>query len=157
MNGTSMSGFMPEKDLLHTILNDLKRTSREYATGVTEAACPTVRQMFTNLTNSTMLMQGQLFNLMQQQHMYSVASPALRDEVNKQLHDHEQAMHKANQFVQQKLQAQQGYGAGYSGHGGYQQHHHQQQQQQQQHHQQQQQDPYQPQAPGSSRYPDYLS
>ncbi|BFH70213.1 MAG: spore coat protein [Paenibacillus dendritiformis] len=121
MNGTSMSGFLPEKDLLHTILNDLKRTSREYATGVTEAACPSVRQMFTDLTNSTLQMQGQLFNLMQQQNMYSVASPALRDEVNKRLRDQEQTMQKANQFVQQKLQAQQGYGASYYGQGGYQQ------------------------------------
>ncbi|WP_374020456.1 spore coat protein [Paenibacillus thiaminolyticus] len=150
MNGTSMSGFMPEKDLLHTILNDLKRTSREYATGVTEAACPTVRQMLTDLTHSTLQMQGQLFNLMQQQNMYSVASPALRDEVNKQLRNHEQAMQKANQFVQQKLQAQQSYGAGYYGQGGY-------QQQVPYQPQQQQQSSYQTQSSGSSRYSDYLS
>lgn len=153
MNGTSMSGFMPEKDLLHTILNDLKRTSREYATGVTEAACPTVRQMFTDLTNSTLQMQGQLFNLMQQQNMYSVASPALRDEVNKRLRDHEQTMQKANQFVQQKLQAQQGYGAGYYGQGGYR----PQQQQQAPYQPQQQHGSYQTQSSGTSRYSDYLS
>ncbi|WCR27064.1 spore coat protein [Paenibacillus thiaminolyticus] len=150
MNGTSMSGFMPEKDLLHTILNDLKRTSREYAIGVTEAACPTVRQMFTDLTHSTLQMQGQLFNLMQQQNMYSVASPALRDEVNKQLRNHEQAMQKANQFVQQKLQAQQSYGTGNYGQGGY-------QQQAPYQPQQQQQGSYQTQSSGSSRYSDYLS
>lgn len=154
MNGTSMTGFMPEKDLLHTILNDLKRTSREYATGVTEAACPTVRQMFTDLTNSTLQMQGQLFNLMQQQNMYSVASPALRDEVNKRLRDHEQTMQKANQFVQQKLQAQQGYGAGYYGQGGYQP---QQEQQVPYQPQQQQHGSYQTQSSGTSRYSDYLS
>ncbi|MFD3272498.1 spore coat protein [Paenibacillus dendritiformis] len=153
MNGTSMSGFMPEKDLLHTILNDLKRTSREYATGVTEAACPTVRQMFTDLTNSTLQMQGQLFNLMQQQNMYSVASPALRDEVNKRLREHEQTMQKANQFVQQKLQAQQGYGAGYYGQGGYQ----PQPQQQAPYQPQPQHGSYQPQSSGTSRYSDYLS
>ncbi|BFH15797.1 spore coat protein [Paenibacillus melissococcoides] len=151
MNGTSMSGFMPEKDLLHTILNDLKRTSREYATGVTEAACPSVRQMFTDLANSTLQMQGQLFNLMQQQNMYSVASPALREEVNKRLRDQEQTMQKANQFVQQKLQAQQGYGAGFSGQGGY-----QPQPQQQAPYHPEQQVSYQTQS-ASSRYSDYLS
>lgn len=107
MNYTQNSGFMAEKDLLYTILADLKRTSREYVTGVTEAACPAVRQMFTDLTNSTIKMQGELFNLMEQHNMYSVASPALRQEVNKQLQQHQQMQTKTNQFVQQKLNGQQ--------------------------------------------------
>ena len=107
MNYTQNSGFMAEKDLLYTILADLKRTSREYVTGVTEAACPAVRQMFTDLTNSTIKIQGELFNLMEQHNMYSVASPALRQEVNKQLQQHQQMQTKTNQFVQQKLNGQQ--------------------------------------------------
>ncbi|MBN3523070.1 spore coat protein [Paenibacillus apiarius] len=107
MNNTRNSGFMAEEDLLYTILADLKRTSREYATGVTEAACPTVRQMFTDLTNSTLKMQGELFTLMEQNNMYSVASPALRQEVNKQLQQNQQTQMKTNQFVQQKLSGQQ--------------------------------------------------
>lgn len=103
MNGAQNNQFMQEEDLLYTILADLKRTSREYTTGVTEAACPVVRQMFTDLTHSTLTLQGQLFTIMEQNNMYSVASPALRQEVNKQLKDNQQLQMKCNQFVQQKL------------------------------------------------------
>ncbi|OBY78821.1 coat protein F [Paenibacillus sp. KS1] len=119
MNGSQQNQFMQEEDLLYTILADLKRTSREYTTGVTEAACPVVRQMFTDLTHSTLTMQGQLFTLMEKNNMYSVASPALRQELDKQLKDNQQLQMKSNQFVQQKL--------GQTGYGHYQQHAHQQQ------------------------------
>lgn len=103
MNETCNDPFMAEEDLLYTILADLKRTSREYTTGVTEAACPVVRQMFTNLMNSTLTLQDQLFTLMEQRNMYSVSSPAQRQEINKQLQDNQQVQTKGNQFVQQKL------------------------------------------------------
>jgi len=119
MNGSQQNQFMQEEDLLYTILADLKRTSREYTTGVTEAACPVVRQMFTDLTHSTLTMQGQLFTLMEKNNMYSVASPALRQELDKQLKDNQQLQMKSNQFVQQKL--------GQAGYGHYQQHAYQQQ------------------------------
>lgn len=119
MNGSQQNQFMQEEDLLYTILADLKRTSREYTTGVTEAACPVVRQMFTDLTHSTLTMQGQLFTLMEKNNMYSVASPALRQELDKQVKDSQQLQMKSNQFVQQKL--------GQAGYGQYQQHAHQQQ------------------------------
>lgn len=119
MNGSQQNQFMQEEDLLYTILADLKRTSREYTTGVTEAACPVVRQMFTDLTHSTLTMQGQLFTLMEKNNMYSVASPALRQELDKQVKDSQQLQMKSNQFVQQKL--------GQAGYGHYQQHAHQQQ------------------------------
>lgn len=122
MNGSQQNQFMQEEDLLYTILADLKRTSREYTTGVTEAACPVVRQMFTDLTHSTLTMQGQLFTLMEKNNMYSVASPALRQELDKQLKDNQQLQMKCNQFVQQKL--------GQEGYGHYQQHVHQQQEHQ---------------------------
>lgn len=122
MNGSQQNQFMQEEDLLYTILADLKRTSREYTTGVTEAACPVVRQMFTDLTHSTLTMQGQLFTLMEKNNMYSVASPALRQELDKQLKDNQQLQMKCNQFVQQKL--------GQAGYGHYQQHVHQQQEHQ---------------------------
>lgn len=118
MNGAQNNQFMQEKDLLSSILADLKRTSREYTTGVTEAACPVVRQMFTELTHSTLTLQGQLFTIMEQNNMYSVASPALRQEINKLLNDNQQLQMKCNQFVQQKL------GQAGAGYGHYQQHAH---------------------------------
>ncbi|UHA72328.1 spore coat protein [Paenibacillus sp. 481] len=100
-------GFMPEGDLLYTILADLKRTSREYTTAVTEAACPVVRQMFTDLTHSTLQLQGELFYLMEQNNMYSVSSGALQQEVTKQLQQNQQTLQKTQQFLQQKQQSAQ--------------------------------------------------
>jgi len=106
MNTTS---FMPEQDLLYTILTDLKRTVREYVTAATEANCPSVRQMFTDLTNSTLRMQGDLYKLMQQQNMYTLPSPALQQDVNQTHKQNQQTQQKCQQFVNQKL--------GQSGHG----------------------------------------
>ncbi|NMM53846.1 spore coat protein [Paenibacillus aquistagni] len=96
------SSFMPEEDMLYTILADLKRTSREYTTAVTEASCPVVRQMFTDLTNSTLKLQGDLYYLMDQLNMYSASSPVLKQEINKQLQQNQQNMQKTQQFLQQK-------------------------------------------------------
>ncbi|MGZ9583444.1 spore coat protein [Paenibacillus marinisediminis] len=97
------SNFMQEEDLMYTILADLKRTVREYVTAATEANCPVVRQMFTDLTNSTLRMQGDLYNLMQKQNMYSLSSPALRQSVEQAYQQNQQMQQKSQQFVQQKL------------------------------------------------------
>ncbi|MBR2569512.1 MAG: spore coat protein [Paenibacillus sp.] len=102
------SSFMPEEDMLYTILADLKRTSREYTTAVTEASCPVVRQMFTDLTNSTLKLQGDLYYLMDQLNMYSASSPVLKQEINKQLQQNQQNMQKTQQFLQQKQGQQHG-------------------------------------------------
>ncbi|MCJ8013339.1 spore coat protein [Paenibacillus sp. KQZ6P-2] len=98
----SNSAFMQDEDLLYTILSDLKRTVREYTTATTEASCPTVRQMFTQMTNDTLRMQGDLYNLMKQMNMYSTSSPALRQDVDKQIQDARNTQQKCRQFVQQK-------------------------------------------------------
>lgn len=97
----SMQTLMPEKDLAYTVLADLKRVVREYATAATESSCQQTRQMFTNLLNDTLRMQGNLFYAMQQQNMYSVASPALRQEVDKQIKEHQQVIQQAEQHLQQ--------------------------------------------------------
>ncbi|MCG7409856.1 spore coat protein [Paenibacillus sp. ACRRX] len=103
MYSNPSSSFMAEEDLLYTILADLKRTVGEYTTATTESNCPAVRQMFTDLTNSTLKLQGELYNLMSQLNMYSTSSPALRQEVQKQLQQSQQSQQKLQQFIQQKL------------------------------------------------------
>lgn len=116
---------LPDEDLAYTVLSDLKRVVREYATAATESTCPEVRQMFTQLLNSTLKMQGSLFQAMQSQNMYSTASPALRQEIDKQTKEYQQTQQKTSQFLQQRMG---GSPSGFSQYGQYQ----QQQQQQNQ-------------------------
>ncbi|WP_445322331.1 spore coat protein [Paenibacillus sp. IHBB 10380] len=99
----SNSASLPEQDLLNTILCDLKRTVGEYTTATTESACPTVRQMFTHLTNDTLRLQGEVFQLMQQQNQYVVPSKALREELDKQIQQSQKTQQQSRQFVQQTL------------------------------------------------------
>ncbi|WP_429369443.1 spore coat protein [Paenibacillus sp. DS2015] len=103
MNSQSASTILPEEDLLNTVLCNLKRTVREYTTATTESACPTIRQMFTDLTNDTLRLQGDLFHLMQQQNQYTPASKASRQEVDKQLQQSRKTQQQSHQFVQQRL------------------------------------------------------
>ncbi|MCQ6559632.1 spore coat protein [Paenibacillus mendelii] len=97
----SIQTLLPDHDMAYTVLADLKRVVREYATAATESSCQQIRQMFTQLTNDTLRMQGDLYNVMQQQGMYSTASPALRQEVDKQLQQQQQTQQKAQQHLQQ--------------------------------------------------------
>ncbi|OBR62893.1 coat protein F [Paenibacillus oryzae] len=99
--------LLSEEDLASTILSDLKRVVREYATAATESTCPDIRQLFTKLLNNTLNMQGQLFQVMQQSNMYNTASPALRQELDKQSKQYQQTIQKTKQFLQQKLGNQQ--------------------------------------------------
>ncbi|PYE52665.1 spore coat protein [Paenibacillus barcinonensis] len=94
--------FMQEQDLLKTILADLRRTSREYTTATTEASCPMIRSMFNDLTNDTLRLQGEMFNLMQQNNMYSVSAKAPRQDLDKQIQSAHQAQQKCQQFIQEK-------------------------------------------------------
>jgi spore coat protein CotF len=91
---------MPEADMAYTILSDLKRVTREYATAATESNCNNVRQMFINLLNNTLHLQGELYKVMKQNNMYSTASPCLRQEIDKQLQQNKQNFQKTRQFVQ---------------------------------------------------------
>ncbi|MEC0092938.1 spore coat protein [Paenibacillus macquariensis] len=96
------SSFMPEKDLLYTIVADLKRTSREYLTAATESNCSSVRQMFTDLTNDTLRLQGEVFTLMQQQTQYSLPSQAPRSELDKHVQASKKTQQESRQFVSEK-------------------------------------------------------
>lgn len=102
MNSSSTGSFMPDADLAYTILADLKRTVREYSTATTEANCPTVRQMFTDLTNSTLKLQGELYTVMQQNNLYQAPGKALQSDINKQIQTANQTKQECEQFVQQK-------------------------------------------------------
>lgn len=102
MNAQNSGAFMPDEDLLNTILCDLKRTVREYATAATESACPAVRRVFNDLTMKTLQIQGDLYTHMSQLNMYPAPSKALRQDVDKQLQSAQQMQQKVGQFVQQK-------------------------------------------------------
>ncbi|WP_410512161.1 spore coat protein [Paenibacillus sp. BR2-3] len=102
MNAQNGSAFMPDEDLLNTILADLKRTVREYTTAATESNCPSVRQTFNELTMNTLRLQGDLYQQMRQLNMYSAPSSALRFDIDKQLQSAMQTQQKSQQFVQQK-------------------------------------------------------
>ena len=102
MNAQNSAAFMPDEDLLNTILCDLKRTAREYATAATESSCPSVRQVFNDMTMNTLQLQGDLFTQMSELNMYPAAGKALRQDVDKQLQSAQQMQQQTGQFVQQK-------------------------------------------------------
>ncbi|MFD0671573.1 spore coat protein [Cohnella sp. GCM10027633] len=99
---TKPQALLPDQDMAYTILSDLKRVTREYATAATESVCPVIRQLFTQLLDATLKQQGDLFNAMNQAQMYNVSSPALRQEIDKQYKQYQQTQQKTNQFVQQQ-------------------------------------------------------
>ncbi|MCR8843814.1 spore coat protein [Paenibacillus sp. SC116] len=95
--------FLPDKDLLYTILADLKRTVSEYTTAATEANCVAVRQLFTDLTNRTLTLQGNLYYFMSQHNMYETPSPVQQKEVQKQLQSSQKMLQQTSQLVKQKF------------------------------------------------------
>ncbi|GKU75858.1 spore coat protein [Paenibacillus sp. L3-i20] len=103
MSYQQSQSILTEEDLVSTVLSDLKRVVREYATAATESTCPDIRQLFTKLLDSTLTMQGQLFQAMQQANMYNPSSPALRQELDKQAKEYQQTTQKTKQMLQQKL------------------------------------------------------
>lgn len=109
--------FMPEQDLLHTILVDMKRTVGEYTTATTESNCQSVRQLFTDLTNDTLRLQGDLYRLMSQNNMYSASSKALRIDLDKQIQEARKTQQECQQFIQQKSSSAGGYGQPMHQHG----------------------------------------
>ncbi|OUS78175.1 spore coat protein [Paenibacillus sp. MY03] len=107
MNHQANKQLLSEEDLASIVLSDLKRVVREYATAATESTCPDMRQLFTKLLNNTLNAQGQLFTAMQQANMYNTASPALRQELDKQAQQYKQTQQQTKQFLQQNLGGQQ--------------------------------------------------
>ena len=101
--GQHHGGVMQDKDMLLTVLTDLKRTVSEYTTATTEASCPVVRQMFMELQNHSLRMQGELYNFMQQNQMYSKPAPALKQSIDKQILQAQQKHQQTDQFVQQQM------------------------------------------------------
>ncbi|WP_433945828.1 spore coat protein [Paenibacillus sp. SN-8-1] len=91
---------LAEQDILNTILADLRRTAREYTTATTESSCPSVRQMFNQLTDGTLRLQGELYNLMQQNGSYQSPAKAPREEVDKLYQHASEAQQKSRQFAQ---------------------------------------------------------
>ncbi|KAA9005341.1 spore coat protein [Paenibacillus spiritus] len=106
MNASNNSAFMPDEDLLTTVLCDLKRTVREYTTAATESNCPSVRRVFNDLTMDTLRLQGELYQQMGQLHMYQTPGKALRQTVDQAIQSGQQTQQKCQQFVQQKLGGQ---------------------------------------------------
>lgn len=92
---------IPEKDLVYSILANEKRVGTEYTTATMESNCPTVRQMFTELLNDTLQIQGQLYQFMSNQGWYNTSSPALQREVQKQITQYGQFQQQTQQFLQQ--------------------------------------------------------
>lgn len=109
MHQQTIQSMLSDEDLANTVLADLKRVVREYATAATESTCPDIRDLFTKLTDSTLALQGKLFNVLKQNNMYSTASPALRQEIDKQLKEYMQTKQKTAQFLQTTLQKQTGH------------------------------------------------
>ncbi|WP_219838572.1 spore coat protein [Paenibacillus sp. R14(2021)] len=93
--------LLSDEDLASSVLSDLKRVVGEYATAATESSSQQVRQLFTNLLNSTLQMQGQFFQVMEQNQLYTAASPVLRQEIDKQLKQNQQMEQKTVQLLQQ--------------------------------------------------------
>jgi len=100
-NQSQNQQMLTESDYLNVILSDLKRTSREYTTATTESACPVVRRMFTDLTNSTLRLQGELFQVMEQNQMYTAPSPSPRQLIDKEIQTAQQDHQQAHQLSQQ--------------------------------------------------------
>ncbi|MFD2671526.1 spore coat protein [Marinicrinis sediminis] len=101
MTAQSSHVYMPDSDALYTILADLKRVCREYTTAATESNCQVVRQMFQDLLQDGLHMQGELYQFMNQQQMYNTSSPVLRQELDKQVKQYMQTQQQTEQWIQQ--------------------------------------------------------
>ncbi|WP_054955937.1 spore coat protein [Paenibacillus dakarensis] len=103
MPSATGSPFLPEEDLLNTILNELKRSVKEYTTATTESSCQAVRSMFSNLTAETLQMQGDLYKLIEQQKQYPAPVPhAIRSDIDKQLQEAQNTIQQTGQLISQK-------------------------------------------------------
>ncbi|MGG6312480.1 spore coat protein [Paenibacillus macerans] len=101
MNQPYTQELLPQNDLLKSILADLRRTVREYTTATTEASCLSVRQLFTELTNSSLRLQGELYELMKKQQIYTAPEPAPRQFLDKKIQEAEQTQQEVHRFTQQ--------------------------------------------------------
>lgn len=90
-----------EQEMFTVMLNLLKNSAREYATAVTEANCPTVRQTMQNLLNETLIEQADCYQIMSRQGWYPPASTATRQDVHQAVQTHRQAIPQLMQIAGQ--------------------------------------------------------
>ncbi len=70
---------LSEKDLLNDLLNQEKMMISSYATFVTEASCPNLRQVLTTQLNETATNQYQIFDQMRQRGYYATKDAPTAD------------------------------------------------------------------------------
>ena len=101
IGGQTPQAILREQDVFTVILNLLKNTAREYATAVTEASCPNVRQTMQNMLNETLSEQADCYQVMNRQGWYPPASRAARQDVQQAIQKHRQAAGQLMQIVGQ--------------------------------------------------------
>lgn len=105
MTNTNQTVTLTEEDVATTLLCDLKRVVREYATAATESTCPNIRAMHTQLLNTALKSQGDLFNAMKQAQLYDQPLYASQSDIKKQVDAYKQTEQKLNAFLAQHQQA----------------------------------------------------
>lgn len=95
---------LTEQDVAYTLLCDLKRVVREYATAATESSCPDVRAMFTQLLNKALTTQGNLFNAMKSAQLYDQPLLASQTDIKQQVDAYKQTEQKLTAFLTQHQQ-----------------------------------------------------
>lgn len=104
MTGSNQSVILTEQDLANTLLCDLKRVVREYATAATEATCPDVRAMYTQLLNTALTSQGNLFYAMKASQIYEQPLLASQQTIKQQVDAFKQTEQQLNTFLSQHQQ-----------------------------------------------------
>lgn len=90
---------MEMKDRFHAIIISLKHNIREYATAVTEASCPMVRQTLQRLLYETIAEQAECYQVMSRQGWYPPGATASRDDVMRSIQNNQQAAQEMAQTV----------------------------------------------------------
>lgn len=120
-------------DLANTVLCELKRVAREYATACLEASNMDIRHLFEQLLHQTLGDQEYLYQTMSQLNLYGQPSSAPQQELQKETQHHQQQLGGLQNFMQQW------HGSSRGGQAGFRQNENIQQQQFQQQNQYQQQ------------------
>ncbi|RTE03988.1 spore coat protein [Paenibacillus whitsoniae] len=90
-----------DEDYADFVLNELKRSAREYATAALEAANPQIRQTFQNLLQRTLEDQATVFQEIQKLGGYQIQQ-ASQEQILEELQKQSQKASKLQSFVQQQ-------------------------------------------------------
>jgi len=104
MTGQNSNVILTEEDVASTLIGDLKRVVREYATAATESSCPDVRAMFTQLLNTALTSQGKLFYAMKASQLYDQPLVAPQQSIKQQVDAYKQTEQQLNAFLAQHQQ-----------------------------------------------------